>query len=106
MREQTPLRACKVHASPWDRSRAEADDDSSPASDEARCGCDANKTSDHAIDSADDGGFAVEYGVHQSPGQHRESGAQVRVEDSHASVRRGGVGILQCTVSCCHLTIS
>lgn len=82
-----------VHAQPGHAAGAEAEGDGAPAGDDAGGGGDGDEAADHAVDGADDGGFAVVGVVAHRPAQERHGGADVGVEDGDAGIGGGGVGI-------------
>ena len=82
-----------VHGEPRDGARPEAHGDGTPARDDAGGGRDGDKTADHAVDGADDGGLAVVQDVAEHPAEHAHRGANVGVEHGDARVHAGGVGV-------------
>ena len=97
--EQAPSFADDVHGEPWDRSRAEAEEDRGPAGNHTGSGRDGHEAGDHAVDRSDDGWFAVEDDVHAGPREHAHGGTDVGVEHGGAGIGRNGVRILKISVS-------
>jgi hypothetical protein len=55
--------------------------------------CDSDKTSDHALDSSNNGRLLEEDDIQSSPGEQRNSSSNVGVENGSAGIWRGGIWI-------------
>ena len=68
-----------VHAEPGHGARPESNADGGPAGDDPGGGGDGYEATDHSVDGADDGGFAVVGVVAERPGEHAHRGADICV---------------------------
>ena len=82
-----------VHREPRHGTGSKTDCDSAPARNDTCAWRDGDKTGDHAVDGANDGGFAVVHHVAKSPGEHAHGGANVRVDHGKARIDAGVVRI-------------
>ena len=82
-----------VHGEPGHGTGSQTYGDSTPARDDACGRGDGDQTADHAVDGANDGGFAVIDNVAKHPAEHAHGGADVRVQHSDARVYAGGIGV-------------
>ena len=82
-----------VHGEPRDGTGSKTHGDRTPARHDTCGRGDGNKAADHAIDGADDGGFAVVSHVAKHPAEHAHCGADVRVQHRDARVDAGGIGV-------------
>ncbi len=76
-----------------DSATGEADADCAPAGNNTSSGSDGDETSDHALDSTDDGGLLEIDHIADCPAEKRHGGCDVGVEDSGACVCGSGVWI-------------
>ena len=82
-----------VHGEPRHGTGSKTHGDRTPARNDTCRRGDGNKTRDHAVDGADDGGFAVVNHVAKRPAEHAHCGANVRVQYSNARVYAGIIGV-------------
>ena len=81
-----------VHGEPRYGAGSEADRDGTPAGHDTRTGSDGNEAADHAVDGANDGGFAVVERIANNPDEQARRGADVRIQHGETGVHPGVKG--------------